>query len=43
MSVSIMTPSGPVEVPTRGGGYKLRDIGQAASDGGKHCGITAGT
>ena len=33
MSVSIMTPTGEIEVPVRGGGYKFRDDNPAASFG----------
>ena len=43
MSVSIMTETGLIEVPTRSGGGKFRIAGQAAADGGSHRRLTAGT
>lgn len=42
MSLSIMTPAGEIEVPSRGGGYKFRDAGQAASFGRSSIPATAG-
>lgn len=43
MSVSIMTETGLIEVPTRSGGGKSGIAGQAAADGRTDHGITAGT